>query len=158
MTRRGGRPANSRTARRRSPAASGSSSSPWPSAGPAGTRRRSSGSTRPSATIPGSRPTIPTAAFPPGITPGSAAGKLPPAGDGSLAPSTGNPRVLGRRPAMKLAILLAAAAAPAKDVTFDSANVLHPAMGAEYRVAGRDVELKFGSVTYHLRNSGAPPV
>jgi len=61
---------------------------------------------------------------------------------------------------MKLAILLAAAAAaaPAKDVTFDSANVLHPAMGAEYRVAGRDVELKFGSVTYHLRNSGAPPV
>jgi hypothetical protein len=62
--------------------------------------------------------------------------------------------------AMKLAILLcaAAAAAPARDVYFDGANVLHPAFGAEYRVHDHRVELIRGAVVFRLVNSGAPPV
>ncbi len=61
---------------------------------------------------------------------------------------------------MKLAILLAAAAisVQARDVYFDRANVLHPAFGAAYRVNGHRVELTRGAVTFHLADSGAPPV
>jgi hypothetical protein len=61
---------------------------------------------------------------------------------------------------MKLVILLCAAAAvaPARDVHFDTNNILHPAFGAEYRVADHRVELIRGAVVLHLADSGAPPV
>src|SRR3954470_16930554 len=61
---------------------------------------------------------------------------------------------------MKLAILLCAAAvaAPARDVYFDSINVLRPAFGAEYVIDDHRVELKRGVVMFHIENSGAPPV
>jgi hypothetical protein len=61
---------------------------------------------------------------------------------------------------MKLAILLCAAAgsASAREVRFDTVNVLRPAFGAAYAVNDHRVELKRGTVVFHLENSGAPPV
>src|SRR4051794_22122993 len=62
--------------------------------------------------------------------------------------------------AMKFAILLlvAALSAQARDVYFDTANILRPAFGAEYRIDDHRVELKRGAVLFHLVDSGAPPV
>jgi hypothetical protein len=55
-------------------------------------------------------------------------------------------------------ILAAALAAGAKDFPFEGENLLRADYFARYAISGHRVELTRGFITYHLADSGAPPV